>query len=291
MTKTIATHSGMFHPDDVFAVATLLLVYPEAHIVRTRDVNVIQSANIAVDVGLEYDPERQRFDHHQSGGAGIRPNGIPYASFGLVWKEYGEWLAGVEGKDLIEQKLVMPIDAPDNRVSVYNSVFEAIEPFTIRDFFYSFIDDYTGGEDYLYKIFIKSVKAAKELLEREIKKAHERVGGMREVRKILENASNKSIIVLDKALPWEPILTPISEVFFVVYPRREGNWGAKAIPATVYGMERKKYFPESWAGKEHDELVRVSGVSDAIFCTLQRYLAVARTRNGAVKLAENALHA
>ena len=93
MKKRIAiiTHSGSFHPDDCFAVATLL-IYLESQplpavVKRTRDAKVIKTGDFVVDVGNVYDPSKDRFDHHQEGGAGIRDNGIPYASFGLVWKK------------------------------------------------------------------------------------------------------------------------------------------------------------------------------------------------------------
>ena len=105
MTK-IVTHNGNYHTDEVFAVATLLLVYPDAEIVRSRDNVVIGSANIVVDVGGEYDRARMRFDHHQPEGAGRRENGIPYAAFGLVWKEFGERVAGgEESAKIIEDEL------------------------------------------------------------------------------------------------------------------------------------------------------------------------------------------
>ena len=86
----IVTHSGSFHQDELFAVAALLFIFPDAEVIRTRDDAVIKSADIAVDVGGIDDPNKERFDHHQEGGAGKRANGIPYASFGLVWKKYGE---------------------------------------------------------------------------------------------------------------------------------------------------------------------------------------------------------
>ncbi|MBX4189071.1 MYG1 family protein [Candidatus Parcubacteria bacterium] len=291
MTKTIATHNGMFHTDDIFAVATLLNIYPDAEVIRTRDAEKIKAADVVVDVGFEYDPIKERFDHHQPGGAGMRPNGIAYASFGLVWKEYGERLAGVEGKTLIEEKLVMPIDAPDNGIATYTPIFEGVRPYTIHDFFYSFIGDYAGGEEYLYKTFIECVKVAKGLLEREIKKAQERVESMKVVREIYDNSPNKAIIVLEKALPWEAVLTPIFDTRFVVYPRREGNWGAKAVPALVNGFERKVYFPESWAGKMDEELKDVSGVEGAVFCHRGKFLAVANSKEAAIELAEKALNA
>ena len=113
MKPYIVTHDGIFHGDEVFATAAIhlwLQVQPSIRIdgddispedfdiVRSRDPGVIKDAYIAVDVGLEHAPEKGRFDHHQAGGAGDRaieraPNvptvTIPYASFGLVWKEFG----------------------------------------------------------------------------------------------------------------------------------------------------------------------------------------------------------
>src|SRR5437764_1161911 len=95
---TIVAHNGNFHADDVFAVATVLLVLERSDfpawrqaipkIIRTRDPKTIEKADFVVDVGGVYDAENNRFDHHQAGGAGTRANGIPYASFGLVWKKF-----------------------------------------------------------------------------------------------------------------------------------------------------------------------------------------------------------
>jgi len=44
-------------------------------------------------------------------------NGIPYASFGLVWKEYGQALTGnIESAKFIDEQLVQGIDGADNGV-------------------------------------------------------------------------------------------------------------------------------------------------------------------------------
>ncbi len=43
----IATHSGKFHADDVWAVAVLDLVFPDSDLVRTRDPEVIAAADEA----------------------------------------------------------------------------------------------------------------------------------------------------------------------------------------------------------------------------------------------------
>ena len=64
----IATHSGGFHTDDVFAVATLQLVHrvENVEIIRTRDEEELAKADIVVDVGGIYDVSSKRFDHHQN---------------------------------------------------------------------------------------------------------------------------------------------------------------------------------------------------------------------------------
>ena len=87
--KTIATHNGNFHADDVFSIAALKSIFPSFKLIRTRDSEIIAKADIVIDVGGEYDSDADRFDHHQRGGAGERENGIPYFSFGLIWQKYG----------------------------------------------------------------------------------------------------------------------------------------------------------------------------------------------------------
>src|SRR3990167_8310800 len=87
MKKIVVTHSGNFHTDEVFACAVLSLLNDgNIEVIRSRDSEVWATGDYVVDVGGEYNSERGRFDHHQEGGAGVRPNGIPYSSFGLVWK-------------------------------------------------------------------------------------------------------------------------------------------------------------------------------------------------------------
>jgi uncharacterized UPF0160 family protein len=87
--KIIATHNGGFHADDVTAVAVLLLLYPDAQLIRTRDAELVAAADFAVNVGGIWDPQAGRFDHRQRGFDGRRPSGVMYASSGLVWAAHG----------------------------------------------------------------------------------------------------------------------------------------------------------------------------------------------------------
>jgi uncharacterized UPF0160 family protein len=95
---TLVTHNGSFHSDDIFACATISLILEKKkqkfEIIRTRDEKIIPTGDYVFDVGGVYNPKKNRFDHHQKGGAGKRVNGIEYASIGLVWKKFGKELAG-----------------------------------------------------------------------------------------------------------------------------------------------------------------------------------------------------
>jgi uncharacterized UPF0160 family protein len=84
-----STHDGRFHADEIFALAVLNIVFPDLEIVRSRDEKVYKNVDIIVDVDHVYDAENLIFDHHQRNFALKRESGIPYASFGLVWKQYG----------------------------------------------------------------------------------------------------------------------------------------------------------------------------------------------------------
>jgi len=106
--KTIVTHSGTFHPDEIFAVAAWLEQHKleDFRILRTRDPQAIAKADIAIDVGGIYDPEKLRFDHHQFGKSS---SNYGTSAFGLVMDHLG--LSGSPFEELIRV-----VDARDTRV-------------------------------------------------------------------------------------------------------------------------------------------------------------------------------
>src|SRR3954449_10407357 len=124
-----ATHSGGFHADDVFALAVLRIVHPGVEVVRSRDPEVLAAADFRVDVGGEDDPAGGDFDHHQRGGAGERPNGIRYASFGLVWRHVGVDVAGSEeAAASVDERLVQGVDANDTGQTIMESLVDGVRP-------------------------------------------------------------------------------------------------------------------------------------------------------------------
>ena len=201
-TPTIAVHDGKFHADDVFACATIeLMLGRRAKIVRTRDEAVLAKADFVADVGNIYDPAKQRFDHHMREGAGARENGIPYAAFGLVWKEYGEKVCGSkEIAERIDARLIAPIDAEDNGMSLYDPKGETM-PFTIQQFFYLHRPTWKESEELYDEAFPDLVKLAKEVILREIEITRDVLEARDIVEKAYADAVDKRLIVLDTYCP------------------------------------------------------------------------------------------
>ena len=74
---------------------------------------------------LIYDIGRGEYDHHQE--ISLRPNGVPYASFGLLWKAiYKDFDFDDSMYDYFDRKFVQPIDLNDNTGS-YNGFADLVK--------------------------------------------------------------------------------------------------------------------------------------------------------------------
>ncbi|HBA46009.1 hypothetical protein A2W67_03440 [Candidatus Nomurabacteria bacterium RIFCSPLOWO2_02_40_28] len=295
--KKLITHNGSFHTDDIFAAATLSLLLERKgesyEIIRTRDEEIIKNGKkdgqYVFDVGGVYDAEQNRFDHHQVGGAGKNKNNIEYSSFGLVWEKFGEEFCGSsEVADIIEKKLVAPVDAHDNGVDLVKNISD-VSPYHIQHFFSSMNPTWREEDFDSDKMFLEAVAIAKKILLREVTHITDFVLAEKSVISFYSKAQDKRIIILDKNYPSEYILTNFPEPLFVIYPRERDTWGAKAIRTDVKSFKNRKDFPVSWAGLRDEELQKASGVSDAVFCHRALFLAVAKSPEGATKLAQIAL--
>lgn len=284
----VITHSGHFQPDDVFAIATLQILLGDFELIRTRDPEMIKTGDWVVDVGREYDPEKKRFDHHQEGGAGARENGIPYSSFGLVWKHCGVKIAGNEERaGRIEEKLVQQIDAIDNGHMYFTA--DTVYPYLVDDALSAF--NPTWKEEGTYDAqFVRAVTIAKQILEREIIRAQDAIEARDFVEAVYRSADDKRILIFDNNYPTEETLQKYPGVLFVVKPDKANmQWSAYAVREHPNGFKSRKEFPAAWAGKVRAELTEVSGVPDAVFCHNARFVAVAKTKEGAIALAKLAL--
>jgi len=292
---SIVTHSGSFHSDDVFAVATLAILFrDQIKIERSRDPTVITNADFVLDVGAEYDFARKRFDHHQNGGAGERLDKIPYASFGLIWKHFGEKISGSkEIAEKFDRDFVRFIDAMDSGIGELKAIVSDVYPHTVSGVIFSFLPSWKDDISDMDRRFLEAVSFAKGLILRKIKVLKDESEGVAIVEKIYRQTEDKRIIILDRSYPWSPKLSEFKEPIFVVGPVIDedgtGTWKVRAVRDNVYSFKNRKDLPVSWAGKMDKELQDITGVSDAVFCHNKLFIAVAKSKEGACKLAKLAL--
>ncbi len=288
----VATHPGNFHADDVFAIAVLGLVHGPLDVVRTRDAEAQDAADLRVDVGGRSDPATGDFDHHQKGGAGERPNGIRYASLGLVWRAHGEALAGgPEAAMAIDERIVQGIDANDTGQTIAQALIDDIRPMSVSGVVAAMNpvwDEHLDPAEEDAR-FAEAVAMATRILERELAGAAAFARAQQLVRDAIGRASDPRIIELDRNMPWrETVVTQAPDALYVMYPKSDG-WGMQAVPQELGTFANRRDLPAAWAGLSGDELAAASGVPDAVFCHTARFYVSAGSREGITELARRAL--
>lgn len=293
----IVTHNAKFHTDDVFGVAALLILYPDAQIVRTRDPEAIKSGDIVLDVGEVYEPENNRFDHHQAGGAGQRENGVPYASVGLVWKKFGEEICGSsEVAERIDRSIIQSIDAPDNGEDIVTLKFPGIFPFTLGSVVDTFRATWKEEGDW-DALFENCVKWAKGILERVIKIEKDILEGERIVIEAYQQSADKKFVVIDEKydLGRELVTRVLSgypdTLYTALYRADHSNWQLVAVRKNNETFDTRKPLPEIWRAKSAAELENITGVKGFSFCHRSGFMCIVSTKEGVIELAKKAIEA
>ena len=287
-----STHDGRFHADEIFALAVLNLCYPDLKIVRSRDENVYKNADIIVDVGHVYDPDNLIFDHHQRSFTFKRRSGIPYASFGLVWKQYGELLCGSSKTfEYIDSAIVQAVDADDNGIDIYEIKIDGVGFHTLSDIIESFVPRHVNDDDKVQKGFDRALDFATSYMKRQIKLAKELFEvALPNIRNAIKVAADPRILIFDKFdKTWLNFIARESEAAqFVIFPTHRKTWAIRSVPKRGQKFEYCKLLPSEWGGRQKD-FADISEVQDALYCHNGCFLAEANSLEGADKLAVIAL--
>lgn len=285
----IGTHHGRFHADEVFAVAILQLMDPAAEWIRSRNMQVLSKCDIIVDVG------GGKYDHHTTDKQ-YRENGIPYASAGLIWRDFGEQVARVFGMEEnetsaivsgVDERLIQGIDAEDNgfhlekdaRLKAVSEIIGSFNPTW----------NSSGDEN---AAFNEAVIIAAKILGNQIRSAKSRMDAVQIVEQAFSSRIHKEILVLQTFCPWTETLLNLDkneEVLFVTFPDKSGEFRIQVVPRTIGSFEARKPLPEAWAGKEHEALGQIVGIDDAVFCHPARFIAGAVSKESIQKMANLAL--
>lgn len=294
-TIQLVTHNGVFHADDVFAVAAFSLLQPgNMDIVRTRDQKLINLADIVIDVGGTYNPATNRFDHHQIGGAG-EEYGIKLSSFGLLWEKFGKEIVSLFCKQQyvdyvtarITNKLVRSIDAIDN------GQLPPVGTMDVSSLISLFNPNWNSDSDFDHK-FEHAVEFATHILLNTIESEAAKAEALEEVILAAE-ASDSELVILDKFIPFiEHYLTLQNNNHhqFFCFPSETGDWRLQAIPvSSAEPFSKRKPLPAAWAGKRDKELATLTGCNDAIFCHNGLFICGAKSKESILKMAQLAIEA
>lgn len=232
----VATHDGVFHSDEVAAVAMIYIVFShnyDIRVIRTRDFNSIPQGAFFIDIGKEYNPAEKRFDHHQKDGAGKRDSGVPYASFGLILKYFRDWGTISEAVyQHLDARLGQPIDAIDNfGPNYFFGRDKSVRPYNIREIIQSFFPDPTeeDTDGVMDEAFMNAVRFVTGVLKREIANTERMIVQQALVEKAYIDAPNKEVILLTEKLPWHSILASHPEPKFVVCPYAPSRFAVWAV--------------------------------------------------------------
>lgn len=290
----VGTHNGIFHCDEVLAIAMLGLLIKDigkVNVIRSRDIKYLEDkTDFLVDIG------GGKFDHHQKGGNGERDNKIKYASAGLIWKEFGRNIVkkisneNLDQNELekiakeIDEEIVQNVDKEDNGQSVSNHQF-------------SFITDFLPiwNKDNNYdQNFEECANHVVAILNRKIEQKISQHLAQREIYNIINNPEkhiNNILMLPCQTIPWQNILINFNDALeekidFVVFPYPDGGYALQCVPPNEEEIFSKRIpLPKEWAG-ETTELPKISGVQSAIFCHNGRFFARAKEYNDIIKMCQ-----
>lgn len=234
--KAIVVHSGVFHADDVFTVAYVQMLrrfygLGMLKVIRTfrvADFMTIDNGYLVADIG------KGDFDHHfPDAEKKRRSDGVPYAAFGLVVKEFHEDFLNEDEYKILDRKLIEPTDYHDNSgngnalsfaISIFNKNWDDADPNNDPKFF-------------------EAVDLATTILEKFI----ENVRSFAKAKAIaMEQTIDGNAIYMDKYVPINEFYASNPDVLYIGSPSLRGTYQILTVkdPCGV----AKKLFPERIRG-------------------------------------------
>ena len=269
----ITVHSGLFHADDVCATAFLEILnedfgWTQPEIIRTRNIDEARGVFIDVFEGP--------FDHHGA-AAGVDEAGVPFSGFSRVFihlvKENG--LEGDRALQLFKQRVVDPVSKLDNGQALADGEFSM----------FSWVNAFNPGfgDDDVDRHFTMAVSAAKPIIRAAWSKAVQDAAGEKEFEHVLKLANlGHTVVEVPKGLDniWPRALAGTKANFAII--NADNTWFIQCVPQSETDLFSKKIpLPKRWAGLRGEDLAKESGLEEAVFCHVGRFIAGFKTRESA----------
>ncbi|KAB5524067.1 hypothetical protein DKX38_021816 [Salix brachista] len=323
--RVVGTHNGKFHCDEALACFLIRSTdkFSNAHIIRSRDPQVLETLDAVLDVGGVYDPSRDRYDHHQKGFHEVFGHGFTtkLSSAGLVYKQYGAELIAKEfqlnegHQDVHElflavyKNFVEAVDAADNGINQYDTdqppryVNNTSLPQRVGRLNLDWVDPSQSSEreDEAFQLAMKV--AGTEFMESIHFHAKSWLPARSIVRECLASRedidSSGEIMVLTKSCPWKLHIFEIEEkmkinpsIKYVIYQDdRSENWRIQAVAVSPDKFESRKPLPLPWRGLVDDELSEATGIPGCVFVHMSGFIGGNQSYEGALDMARTSLKA
>jgi uncharacterized UPF0160 family protein len=280
--KSLGTHSGTFHADEVTACALLVMVgrIDPDKIVRTRDPERLAQCEYVADVGGVFDPACKAFDHHQADYQG------EMASAGLVLQyleEQGDLLPALATH--LRTSLIWGVDAVDTGkfhpipgMCTFSQVIANFNPIA-----------YEASAQEQDAAFENALAFTLGHLRRLVARFEESQKSKSEVEAAMKQEG--MALIFDRALPWQDAFFELGgehhPAKFVLMPHGS-HWKLRAIPPNATDrMGVRQPLPQQWAGLLNEDLQKVSGIPGAVFCHKGRFISVWETKAAAIRALEH----
>ena len=285
------THAGTFHADDVFSSVFLSKLY---------DIKLYRSNELEESKELEdkiiFDIGHGEFDHHQK-SAKIRPSGIKYSSFGLLFEKFVKKY--LKNKNVIDveycykaflKEFVIQIDAIDNGDFPPNH-----KEYTTRTLDYVIdIFNKTWKEDKDNdEMFFQAFLVAEQIFDRIEKRIIDKLQAKQKVEMAISE-SHSHILFLKEYMPFMDFLLTSTnpqakDIYFAIFPSNRKGFNIRAINQEIGSHENRLNFPKEWGGKNSAELVTLTNIESFRFCHSGLFLCSCENLEDAFKIAEKAI--
>lgn len=278
MKRIYLTHSGLMHADEIagYVVAKVAGVVSGFQRVDIKTAAEFVAANpdvyLVADILREYAPDRWRYDHHQQNQNTpelYRPNGIPYATAGLLWRALGEnffldlirerrgdWFAeNVFSR--VDKVLFEQLDANDAAPDWYAEGHAAghdVRVTTISHILSSFNADDIKDNTAQYFAFLDAANWFEKILKRTISDAVQYVENLEQFEEIATYDAETQTIHLPKQMQgWQEMAAEIySDALYIfgpsAFPDKDNPFSLLAVPVQPGRRELKKPIerPDGW---------------------------------------------
>lgn len=290
------THTGVFHADEVLATAILREI---ARYKKNEKFSLSRVLEAPEDEdAIIFDIGGGKYDHH-SCEIEYRDNGVPYASAGLIWRDFGsEYLKTVECSDAyifdvlaeIDENLIQAVDARDNGYKEYSPAY-CPGNVTLSDMvaFFNPIWNEIGSHGAGHSYFWTAVNVTQAIFRRFVK----RIVSEYEARSVVVESMAKAenhILILEHFVPWQKlVVNETDDIWFVIYPSKRGGYNWQVVPKSEEDSDPRCAVPSEWWGVDKETLQKLSGVDDAMFCHRNGFLGSCESVEGCQKMVERAM--